>query len=147
MKNRTFRPTRSHQQAINCSTRTSDSGLWLYTCYRCLTLSLTTVNSWLAGVISEIVTLQRLKQDWQAPLQCFSSKLESGKVVNFWRLSEETQSPYLDWGNMWVCQTQRQWSKAKGKQDPLQKINNDYFSCRKEWKIFFSADCYIVETR
>ena len=39
--------------------------LWavaLHICYRCLTLSLTTVDSWLAGVICEIVNPQRPDQ-------------------------------------------------------------------------------------
>ena len=87
--------------------------LWLWTvalhmCYRRLTLSLTTVDSWLTGVICEVVNPQRPDQDWQAPLQCFSWKLGSCRGVNSWRLSEQTQSHYLDWGNMWGHHTQRQ---------------------------------------
>ena len=79
--------------------------LWLWTvalhmCYRRLTLSLTTVDSWLTGVICEVVTPQRPNQDWQAPLQCFSWKLRSVRGFNSWRSAEQTQSPYLDWGNM-----------------------------------------------
>ena len=87
--------------------------LWLRTvaldiCHRHLTLSLTTVDSSLTGVICEIVNPQRPDQDWQAPLQCFLWKLGSCRGVNSWRSREHTQSPYLDWGNMWGRHTQRQ---------------------------------------
>ena len=87
--------------------------LWLRTvalhiCHRHLTLSLTTVDSSLTGVICEIVNSQRPDQDWQAPLQCFLWKLGSCRGVNSWRSSEHTQSPYLDWGNTWGRHTQRQ---------------------------------------
>ena len=76
--------------------------------YRCITFSLTTVDSWLTEVICEVINPQTPDQDWQAPLQCFPWKLGSCRVVNSWRLSEQTQSPYLDLGNMCGHHTQRQ---------------------------------------
>ena len=42
-------------------------------------------DSWLTGVICEVVKPQRPDQDWEAPLQCFSWKLGSCRGVNSWR--------------------------------------------------------------
>ena len=69
----------------------------LHMCYRHPTLSITTVDSWLSGVICEVAILKD-------PLQCFSWKLGSCRDKNSGSLSKQTQSRYLDWGN-----TQRQW--------------------------------------
>ena len=58
--------------------------------------------SWLTGVICEVINPQRPDQDWQAPLQCFSWKLGPCRGVDSWRLNEQTESLYIDWGN--ICE-------------------------------------------
>ena len=55
----------------------------------------------------DVVTPRRPNQDLQVPLQCFSWKLGSCRGLHSWRLSEQTQSPYLDWGNMWGRHTKK----------------------------------------
>ena len=113
-KNRTrIKTNKQIIMMIKSSHQLSRQNLWLWTvalnmCYKCLTISLTTADSWLIGLIYEVVTPQRPNQDWQVRLQSFSWKLGSCRGVNSWRLSEQSQSPYLDWGNMWGRHIQRQ---------------------------------------
>ena len=98
-------------------------------CYRHLTLTFTTVDIWLG--LSKIVTPQKPNQDWQVSFPMLLMKTGVLQGCKFLKIDEQTQSPYLDWGNMWGCHTQRQWMLRKAK-PPCTKLTMLKLSYKKE---------------
>ena len=97
-------------------------------CYRRLTLTFTTVDIWLE--LSKIVTPQKPNKDWQVSFPMLVMKTEVLQECKFLKIDEQTQSPYLDWANMWGCHTQRQWMLGKAK-TPCTKLTALKLSCKK----------------